>query len=116
MTRSIYSKNLGAFHETGVTGFTTIYTVPAGGGPAVIKHVSVFCGVGLEAYVFLNDGTTRYVLIHLNNVAGSGPIDQQSPMFLPIGPGWTIEAQVATDTAPGNEADVIVGGYQFDAP
>lgn len=113
---SIYSQNLGRARFTATTGFVTIYTVPPTAGPAVVKHISAFCGVGLETYVFFNDGTTRFVIMHLDNTTGSLPVDVQLPMTQPLAPGWFIEAQCAQDLVPGNEADIFVGGYQFSDP
>lgn len=93
----------------------TIYTVPSAEGPAVIRSVAMFCGVDFETFVFISKGGVRYVLFHLDNTAGTVPIDRNEQMYLPLDPGDLIQTQCVA-SGGGNEADILVGGYQFMGP
>lgn len=111
---SIYSKCLGAlaFAQDGTDHL--LYTVPAGGGPAIIKSVVTRADPASYTVVYVHTlGSDNWIAY--NRVLTGGLIAVTSEaVYIPLQPGDTIHAYGVGGA--GLEGMAIIGGYQFETP
>jgi hypothetical protein len=107
---SIYSQPLGGASAASA-GAVTLYTVPGGGGPAIIRALSVHLAPGAHANVALvRSGVATQIYNNLNSTADDF-VDQVSTYHV-LEPGDEITAYTYT----ADLTEWTVSGYQFSSP
>lgn len=112
---SLYSRNLGNLAVTDHLVLHDVYTVPLGGGPAVVKALTLYADAGAWVIVAVRlDGITPGAyLAMLNNTTGSAEAHQVIETFQPLPPGAKV---VAINASSSTDWSVLMGGYQFLTP
>jgi hypothetical protein len=111
---SIYSVNLGFGSFTDNDTFNVLYTVPIGGGPAIVRSVCIFASagtyVGLQIVDADGDGIN---ILTLDNTESETAAQGIYEMYQPLAPGWSIRI---ANTGSVENYSAVVGGYQFANP
>lgn len=108
---TLYSRHLG---DTDFSGGNpvTLYTVPAGGGPAILRSVNIYCVAGAQIGLARNSIPGIW-LAQVNNIPGT--VDELGifNMYSVLNIG---ESLVAVQRAGGGGCTISVDGYQFATP
>lgn len=111
---TIYSKPLGTASAS-ATGLYPMYTVPASGGPAVLRSFTLALPAGAAAHLSCTIGGVEVNLTLIDNTSGSAGVAQSVTVYQPLEPNDTIQLHI--DTAPPlYQVTAVAGGYQFSSP
>lgn len=110
----LYSKTLGAIAiaDNGVNH--TIYTVPVGQGPAVVRSISIYAQPGCVVLLWAQDPSgSAYALATADNASGTQPLAMTVQLYQPLDTSWELHAE---QSAGISYWSAICGGYQFSTP
>lgn len=107
----IYSVPLGAVSET-AAGSYVIYTVPLGGGPAILRSSSIQCEAGASGLVYVTVGGVSVGIQWIDNTLGAERVVETLSLYQPLNPGDSIHLYVPA----AGSTNVVCGGYQFSTP
>lgn len=108
---ALYSTQL-AIINTDTAGAQYPYTVPAAGGPCIVKNVTWGLVAGAKAGLGIEDSSLYYAFDFLDNSGGAETIYEVHPTWVVLNPGQKLELYLY-------EAEFVtatISGYQFSAP
>lgn len=110
----LYSQPLGLFDAVDNGVLHNLYTVPVGGGPAILRSVSLRCNAGGLAIITVTDGTHTAAVAFVDATAAPNLELVTVELYQPLPIGWSILGEQITG-APVYWG-VACGGYQFSTP
>lgn len=111
---TIYSVNLGAAEHTDTGVVHDLYTVPAAGGPAIIKSIDILCPAGGIIVVGANMPTGTSPRIGWFDRTGLSGFDVRAiDLYQPFAPTSDF---FALNIGTSGYWTVCIGGYQFNQP
>lgn len=108
---TLYSRPLGAANLSGVSD-TTVYTVPAGGGPAIVRSATLDLTPGAQAGLYVISGGVVSFIVFGENTGTQDLVVPRDGCYIVLEPG----DEIHLDIANGFYARCTLGGYQFSTP
>lgn len=110
----LYSTELGHVHVNDGSVLHTLYTVPAGEGPAVVRSMTIYAGPAAEVFVYaVYPDTTTAILADVKNAGAVGEAITVL-MYQPFPAG--VELVAIQTGAVSQDWGCVLGGYQFATP